>query len=117
MSAAASMLSIASGKLRALRQISEKRGFNVIPTCVEQGLPFISANRYEVYAPAGTPPPIVNQLQQAFANALKAPHVAKFLRDLGMEAVGNTPSELAVEMVTITRELAETAKAIGLRPE
>jgi tripartite-type tricarboxylate transporter receptor subunit TctC len=52
-----------------------------------------------VYAPKGTPKPIVERLHAEIAKALKAPDVqAKLGGQLGMELVGGTPAELAALM-------------------
>jgi tripartite-type tricarboxylate transporter receptor subunit TctC len=48
-----------------------------------------------MFAPAGTPKDIVARLYAETAKALKAPDVAKRLQDLGLDAGGMPPEELA----------------------
>lgn len=47
-----------------------------------------------VFAPAGTPPAIVEQVSRALAQVLKDPAVAEQLAGFGAETVGSTPAEL-----------------------
>ena len=63
---------IASGKLRALAITSEKRSplFPDIPTFAEAGLPDYSPTAWVgLFAPAGTPAPIVARLGEAMQKA------------------------------------------------
>jgi tripartite-type tricarboxylate transporter receptor subunit TctC len=47
------------------------------------------------FAPAGTPRPIVDELANAIATLCHDPKVIKLMSDLGVDAVGGTPEELA----------------------
>lgn len=47
-----------------------------------------------VFAPAGTPPEIVNQVSQALAKVLKDPQIAEQLAGIGAEPIGSTPADL-----------------------
>jgi tripartite-type tricarboxylate transporter receptor subunit TctC len=46
-----------------------------------------------LFAPAGTPRPVIDRLHREVVAAVKHPEVAKRLADLGAEAVGSTPAE------------------------
>jgi tripartite-type tricarboxylate transporter receptor subunit TctC len=48
-----------------------------------------------LFAPAGVPKEIIARLHAETAKALKAPDVAKRLQDLGLDAGGMAPEELA----------------------
>ncbi|MEN9315388.1 MAG: hypothetical protein RIS35_1781 [Pseudomonadota bacterium] len=85
---------IKAGKLRALAVTSPKRSPALpdLPTIAESGLPGYDATSwFGVVAPAGTPPAIVNRLQQAIARSLVTPEVREKLQGMGAEPVGNTP--------------------------
>ena len=67
---------ISSGKLRALAVAAPKRNaaFPDLPTTAEAGLPgFEVSTWYAVFAPKGTPEPIVTRLQEELKKAFNAP--------------------------------------------
>jgi len=70
------------------------------PTLAEQGLKdFEVVVWHGIYAPKGTPKPIVDKMNAAVRAALKDPDVIKRMDDLGAEIVpdaGNTPDALRV---------------------
>lgn len=91
-----------AGKLKLLAVTTAKRiplAPNT-PTMIEAGVPgFEMASWQAVYAPKGTPKPIVQRLHAEIVKALKAPDVQAKLQDqLGMQIVGGSPEELAALM-------------------
>jgi tripartite-type tricarboxylate transporter receptor subunit TctC len=57
-----------------------------VPTAAEQGLPeFECAPFYAVFAPKGTPQPVIDKLVEALNKGLDEPAVQKRLGDLGAE--------------------------------
>ena len=79
---------IKSGQMRALAVCSAKRSAVApdVPTMAEAGVPnFESATWNVVVAPAGTPRAIVERLNRAVNEAVKAPDIADRLRALNME--------------------------------
>ncbi len=87
-----------SGKLRALAVTSSRRSFMApeVPTMSEAGLPGYDISSWQaLFAPAGTPKDIVARLYAEVAKALTAPDVAKRIQDLGLDAGGMPPEELA----------------------
>ncbi|WP_382322744.1 tripartite tricarboxylate transporter substrate-binding protein [Hydrogenophaga sp. UC242_50] len=50
---------------------------------------------YGLFAPAGTPPAIVQRLQAEVVSALKDPALLQRLSALGAEPAGSTPEELS----------------------
>jgi len=85
---------IQSGAVRALAIASEVRSAALpnIPTMREAGLPDFVASTWNVlFAPAGTPPSIVNRLSSVIRTALADPVVGTKLRDLGVELDVSTP--------------------------
>jgi tripartite-type tricarboxylate transporter receptor subunit TctC len=56
---------------------------------------FASANWYAMFAPAGTPPAIVNRLHAEIVAATKAPEIRDFMAQEGAEPVGSSPQDFA----------------------
>ena len=89
---------VREGKLRALGVTSLTRSPAApdIPTIAESGLPgFEAVSWFAMFAPAGTPKPVVDKIQAEISRILKTPELAKKLTDIGLEPVGSTPEELA----------------------
>jgi len=93
----ASMPFISSGKLRALATTGIKRSHVTpnIPTAIEQGLELNILTWFAVYAPTGTPKPILQQIRDTLAKAAADPEVQKRMDPLGVDLVVDTPNELA----------------------
>ena len=103
---------VKEGRLRALGVTSLKRSPAApeIPTIAEQGLPgFDAASWSALFAPAGTPRPIVDRLQAEVKKILAQPEIAKKLAEAGLDAVGSSPDELAAYQRT---EIAKWAKVV-----
>jgi tripartite-type tricarboxylate transporter receptor subunit TctC len=87
----------ASGKLKPLAITSPSRSPKLpqVPTVAESGFPgFEAYNWVGVFAPAATPPAVVDRLQREFAAALREPDVRQKLGAVGFEIVGSSPEEL-----------------------
>src|SRR5690606_7408659 len=81
---------IASGKLRALGVASQKRmqSHPDIPTLAEAGVSGVDSLAWVgIYAPAGTPPQIIAELNRHWQAALKQPKVAESLSSVAMDQV------------------------------
>jgi len=79
---------IRAGKLRALGASSPQRSraASDVPTLMEQGLgDFDLVAWFMLYAPASTPPAILDRLRRAAAAALASPEVAGKLQEQGIE--------------------------------
>jgi tripartite-type tricarboxylate transporter receptor subunit TctC len=67
-----------------------------LPTVAESGLPgFDVVAWFGLFAPAGTPKPIIDRLSTETRAALAVPEVRKLLVDLGAEPLGSTPETFA----------------------
>jgi tripartite-type tricarboxylate transporter receptor subunit TctC len=102
-----------AGTLRALALTTEKRVAAApdVPTMAEAGVPGdqISDVMQAVFAPAGTPKPIIDLLQKEIAKAVAAPDVKAKLDSLGFEAIADTPEHFAAR---IKAEVPKWAKVI-----
>jgi len=89
---------VRSGKVRALAVASERRSPVTpdIPTFAEAGIGAITATGWNgIFAPAGTPPEIVQMLSRAMAAAVQRPEYRDFFTKDGGEVGGKTPEQFA----------------------
>ena len=89
---------VKGGKLRAVATTGEKRSGTMpdVPTLIEQGYPGFSAYAWwGIFAPAGTPKPILDKFHAELVKALNLPDLNKQLTEqLGMDLVISTPEGL-----------------------
>jgi tripartite-type tricarboxylate transporter receptor subunit TctC len=115
-----SMQHVKSGKLRALAVTTTKRSPAVpeLPTVEEAGVPgYESSTWHAWFAPAGTPPAVVERLSAELAKAAKAPDVLARLSPDGAQPVGSTPEELRQFLVTDIARWRKVVKDAGIRLE
>ena len=111
---------IKSGKLRPIAQTGEKRSPALpdVATIAESGFPKFEATAwYGVHAPAKTPKPIVNRLNNEFVKALKMPDIRDRLGALGFELVGSTPEHYASYIRSEIKKWEKVVKASGAKPD
>jgi len=121
--AAVAMPQVRAGTLKALANLSVQRSAAIpdIPTSGEGGLPgYLMSGWFGLYAPKGTPAPIIATLNAAMVQALADATVRKRLNDLGLDiAAREQQTPLGLDAFT----KAETAKwwpiirAAGIRGE
>ncbi len=88
---------IKAGKLRALATTGMQRwvGLPDLPTVAEQGVSGYDVRSWAgLMAPAGTPRPIIDRLNQEVLKALQVSTVKTRLEEMGGEAKGSTPEEM-----------------------
>ena len=89
---------IKAGSVRALGVTTEQRveALPDIPTISEAGLPgYESSTWYGLFAPAGTPRPIVDRLNREVVRIVRTPEFAVRLKSLGITPRTSTPEEFA----------------------
>ncbi|KAB2895929.1 MAG: tripartite tricarboxylate transporter substrate binding protein [Burkholderiaceae bacterium] len=89
---------VRSGKLRPLAVTTAKRSPELpdVPTIAEAGVPGYEATSwFGLFAPAGTPAPVVAQLNKAIVKVLNQPDVKKKIAEQGGEVVAETPEQFA----------------------
>ena len=109
---------VKAGKLRALAVTSAHRSAAApdLPTIAESGYPGFSADAWSgLFAPKGTPRPIVDKLAAETQRILKLPEVQKRLADLGAEPVGSTPAEFSEHVKREIDKWARVVRASGAR--
>ena len=104
---------VKGGKLRPLAVTSARRVADLpaVPTVEEAGLPgYRFGTWYGVFAPAGTPPAIVNRLHAEINKAMQSPDVRAKYAEMGMDdSVTRTPDEFAA---LVRNDIAKFAKLV-----
>jgi tripartite-type tricarboxylate transporter receptor subunit TctC len=105
-----------TGKVRLIATSGEARSrfTPTVPTYGEQGFKDIVFDEwFGVFAPAKTPADSVARLSAALRKVLVAPEVVDSLAQMGLEAKGSTPAELAALLKRDTERWAPLIKTIG----
>jgi tripartite-type tricarboxylate transporter receptor subunit TctC len=109
---------VASGKLRGLAVTSAKRFPSApeFPTVAESGLPGYEAVAwYGVFAPAGTPPTIVGQLNANIVKIVNSPEVRELLLKQGAESYATSPEEFSKVVARDVEKWAKVVKISGAK--
>lgn len=87
---------IASGKLKVLAATGPKRPLHSpdVPTFEESGVKGFGVDIWAgLFAPGGTPEPVLDKIAADFAKMLEQPDVQEWYRNAGVEPVSNTPAQ------------------------
>jgi len=110
-----------SGKVRVLAYTGEKRhpAAPEVPTTAEAGVPQYrhDGGWFALFAPAGTPPEIVDKLWQEVRKAEQDPGVRDRFAKLGVEPVADSPADFKKFFESELRKYGEQAKLAGIQPE
>lgn len=118
MGAATSLLK--SGKLVALATAEKTRSPLApdVPTAAEQGVAHVDLNTwFGLFAPAGTPPRIVERINRETNQVLQLPEVREKLREAGMEAVGGSAQMLGDLVRSDDQRYGRVARELDIRAE
>jgi tripartite-type tricarboxylate transporter receptor subunit TctC len=111
------MGAIGNGQVRPLavsfRQRSE--ALPDVPTFLEAGIGLDLGPWIALYAPAGTPEPVIRTLNRAVNEALADPALRSAIARDGGEAAGGTPQELADQMRSDRESWGPVIRALGLQ--
>jgi tripartite-type tricarboxylate transporter receptor subunit TctC len=92
-----------------------------VPTCSEAGLPDFEVTAWHaIYAPKGTPKPVIDRLTKALQVALKDKNVIQRFADLGTEPVSEdraTPEALRVQLKAEVDKWGPIIKKAGVYAE
>jgi len=111
---------VKAGKLRALAVTTAKRApmLPEVPTLAETVAPRIDTFVWQaLFAPAGTPGSVIQQIQRDTAAALALPDVREKLAGMGMEIVPGTPDSLAKFLRDDIDTWRRVSQAAGIKPE
>jgi tripartite-type tricarboxylate transporter receptor subunit TctC len=111
---------VKSGQLRALAVTGAKRWFSLpdVPTMVESGFPgFVSDTFNALFAPAGTPAPIVATLVKESQASLRTPEAVAQAHNAGFEIVAGTPEQLSARLAAEIPAVKALVTRIGIKPE
>lgn len=109
-----------TGKLRALAVTSAKRAATLpdIPSLQEAGVANIDvSNWYGLFAPAGTPRPVIERLHHEVVEILKTAEMQKRMAADGADGVGNTPAEFAAYVKAESARWAEVIKKSNIKAD
>jgi tripartite-type tricarboxylate transporter receptor subunit TctC len=110
---------IKGGKVKAYAVTTAKRvpSLNTLPTLQEEGVKGFEVGVWHaLYAPKGTPKPVIDKLVEALQVALKDPNVVQRFADLGTEpvpAARATPESLRKHLAAETAKWGPIIKAAG----
>ena len=111
---------VKAGKINGLAVSTSKRSPLApdLPTMAEAGVAgYDLAAWFAAFAPAKTPRPVIDKLNQAFTAALNDKTTQERLLAAGIEPEGSTPDELKAFVPVEIRKWAEIVKAAGIQPE
>jgi len=112
---------VKGGKLRAVAVTGDKRSQSMpdVPALAEQGFAGFSALAWwGVFAPAGTPKPIIDKLHAELQKALAAPDVRKTLTEtLGMDIVAASPEATQKFLLAEMARWGKVVKDNGIKPD
>jgi tripartite-type tricarboxylate transporter receptor subunit TctC len=109
---------IRAGKLKAFAVTTAQRSgfFPELPTVAESGLPgFDISTWFGIFAPAGTPPAIIDRLNAEFGKALASPSMRELLAKLGAEPSPLSPGDFAAFVRAEQAKYEKVVKASGAR--
>jgi tripartite-type tricarboxylate transporter receptor subunit TctC len=120
MSMPAAVPHVKTGKLRMIAQTGEKRSSAApdVPTAQEQGLKsFVVSSGFALFAPAGTPRPVIDRVHAALVKALNDPSVKNNLMQQGAEVVASTPEQHDAFNRAEIAKWIKVAREAGIQPE
>jgi tripartite-type tricarboxylate transporter receptor subunit TctC len=111
---------VKGGKLRPIAVTSAQRSPALpdVPTVNEQGFTnFDDLTWFAFFAPAGTPPEIVDRMNAEINRALEAPDVKERLAQLGLEFRRNSPAEFGAFLKEEVVKWAQAVKDSGAKAD
>lgn len=111
---------IRAGKLRALGITSAKRfpQSPEVPTIAEAGIPGYAVDSWNgLFAPAGSPPEIVNRIAFAVQQGFRDPALRKRMEDIGATPVGDTPEQFRAFVASELQKWGNFVKQSGIKVE
>ena len=111
---------VAAGQYRALAVLSAERQplMPEVPTFRELGYPGVVGDTwYGVFAPVGTPKPVIDQLDAAVRKITQSASFGAAMRKIGNEAKSSPPAELRASTLAQQRSWGELIKRLNIKAE
>jgi tripartite-type tricarboxylate transporter receptor subunit TctC len=111
---------VRGGKIKALAMFSKERiqGAPEVPTMAEAGGPPLESSTWVLFmAPGGTVKPIIDRLAAETAKAINESEIKTRFNDIGIIAVGNTPSQAQQFLDAEVAKWAKVITAAGVKAE
>jgi tripartite-type tricarboxylate transporter receptor subunit TctC len=113
---------IRDGKIRPVAYTGDKRSPDLpdVPTMTESGYPQVGFHPdvwMGIFAPAGTPPEIVDKLNRELNAVMHSPEMAPTLKRFGYEAKSVTPVEFATFFAAEMRKWPPVLRAAGIKSQ
>ena len=110
---------VENGQLRIIGMAEDNRVKSRpdIPTIAEVVPGVTTSTWYGLFAPAGTPQPVIDRLYKAVRFALDDPDTQKKLERSGFSLVGSTPAELDARVKRDLDYWRETIRAANIEPK
>lgn len=116
----AALQQVQGGKLRAIGVTGPKRSplMPDVPTLAESGVPGYSFETwFMVFAPAGTPPDIIDKLNATLGKVLADPGLKERMAKEGIDATPSTPAQAQAKLATEMALWAKVVKERGIKAE
>ncbi len=109
---------IKSGKVKPLAVVGRERSALLpdVPALAETGLDPGLRSYFGIFAPGGTPRPIVERLNAEFNKALQVPKVQQFFHAQTLEIVGGSADQFAQFLKEDRAIAGKVFQAIGVKP-
>ena len=107
---------VRSGKLRPIAVTTAKRSPELpdVPTIAESGVPGYEAmSWFGMFAPSGTPKPVLDKLSAALIKVLNQPDVKKKIAEQGGDVVAETPAQFAAFIKSESTKWGKVVKESG----
>jgi tripartite-type tricarboxylate transporter receptor subunit TctC len=109
---------VQSNRARLLAVAGDRRdpAFGDVPTFKELGYDLVAKPWYAMFAPAGTPPEVLQRLSAAAMAAVADPALNKRMVEMGLEPTGYGPDQLATILKADFDRWGEVIRASGFKP-
>jgi tripartite-type tricarboxylate transporter receptor subunit TctC len=111
--------SIENGQLKALAVTGATRDPKLpnVPTAEEAGLPdFQIMNWQGLFAPFGTPKPVIDKIAQVVAEVVRKPEIRERFAKVGFDARGDGPAAAAEQVRTNVARWSDVILRAGIKP-